>query len=147
MTINYKKNTKFFTQSTQGVVNGYLIPVYNVHENFYPNGAEPKQVYVTAIAPGHIKGPHLHFIRTGCFTCIKGNVGIVLKVESEFQIYKSGEDYDYASILIPVGVPAAIKNLGDCEAIVLNMPFPAWTPDMNDEHTADFSDFNFNSLS
>lgn len=34
-------------------------------------------------------------------------------------------------------------NLGDEDAFVLNMPNPAWTPTMNDEHTADFSSYVF----
>ena len=41
------------------------------------------------------------------------------------------------------GVPAALQNICEEEAFVINMPHPAWTPDMNDEHTADFSDFDF----
>ena len=37
-------------------------------------------------------------------------------------------------------------DLDDDEAYVLNMPSPAWTPTMNDEHTADFSGFDFTVL-
>jgi hypothetical protein len=48
--------------------------------------------------------------------------------------------------MVPKGIPAALQNIGNSDAYVLNMPFPAWTPTMNDEHTADFSDFNFNDL-
>ncbi len=44
-----------------------------------------------------------------------------------------------------MGVPALIQNLGEDDAFVLNMPHPAWRPDMNDEHTADFSDYDFGS--
>ena len=40
-------------------------------------------------------------------------------------------------------MPAALQNLGDDEAYVLNMPNPAWTPMMDDEHVADFSDFDW----
>ena len=92
-----------------------------------------------------MKGPHLHFIRTGFFTCIKGNVRIVLKVGNEYKTFFSGEDHSYLSIEVPTGVPAAIQCLGNEEAYMLNMPNPAWTPEMNDEHHADFSDFDFDS--
>ena len=44
---------------------------------------------------------------------------------------------------MPTGVPAALQNLGQTEAFVLNMPNPAWTPEMKDEYSADFSDFKF----
>ena len=125
-----------------GQQNGYLIPIYNVNDGFFAPGKEPQQVYLTVVAPRACKGPHLHFIRTGFFTCIKGNVRIVVKVEGEYQEYYSGESYEYLSVEVPVGISAVIQNIGDEEAFVLNMPNPAWTPEMKDEHTADFSDFN-----
>jgi hypothetical protein len=68
-------------------------------------------------------------------------VRIVVKVDGQYLIYYSGEMHDYLSVEIPTGIPALIQNVGDEEAFVLNMPNPAWTPTMNDEHTADFSDF------
>jgi hypothetical protein len=146
MKIKQKINKKFLTKSNYGIVNGYLVPIYNIHEQFFPKGEEPQQVYMTAISSKEIKGPHLHFIRTGCFTCIKGNARFVLKTENGYEIVYSGENYEYKSVIVPKGVPAALQNLGEEEALILNMPQPAWTPEMNDEHTADFSDFDFNDF-
>lgn len=137
---------KFVTKGEDGAANGYLVPLYNIHDGFFETGREPQQVYLTTVLPGKVKGPHLHFIRTGFFTCIKGNVRIVLKREDKYETYLSGEDHEYLSVEIPTGVPAAVQCLGDEEAMILNMPNPAWTPDMNDEHSADFSDFDFESL-
>lgn len=134
---------KFVTKGEDGEANGYLVPLYNVHDGFFESGREPQQVYLTTVLPGKVKGPHLHFIRTGFFTCIKGNVRIVLKREDGYETFLSGEDHEYLSVEIPTGVPAAVQCLGDEEAMILNMPNPAWTPDMNDEHSADFSDFDF----
>ena len=136
---------KLPTHNDQGSLNGYLVPIYNVHDGFFAPGREPQQVYLTVVAPWTIKGPHLHYIRTGFFTCIKGNVRIVVKTQEGYREYFSGEMYDYRSVEIPVGVPAAIQNLGDEDAFILNMPNPAWTPDMNDEHTADFGDHDFSA--
>lgn len=133
------------TRDEHGETNGFLVPIYNIHDGFFAEGREPQQVYMTTILPGTIKGPHLHFIRTGFFTCIKGNVRVVLKTEDGYRVFFSGEDHDYLSIEVPTGTPAAVQALGDEEAYLLNMPNPAWTPDMNDEHTADFSDFDFDS--
>ncbi len=144
MEIQAKKNPKYVTKDHENQPNGFLVPIYNIHDGFFPLGEEPKQVYLTVIAPRKIKGPHLHFIRTGCFTCIKGNARFVLKTPDGYQVFYSGEDYEYRSVKVSAGVPAALQNLGDEDAYVLNMPHPAWTPTMNDEHPADFSDFDFN---
>ncbi len=143
MIIQTKTNNKFITKDHTNQLNGFLVPLYNIHDGFFSPGKEPQQVYLTVIAPQQIKGPHLHFIRTGCFTCIKGNARFVLKTADGYQVFYSGEDYEYRSVIVPIGVPASLQNLGDEDAYVLNMPNPAWTPTMNDEYTADFSDFDF----
>ena len=146
MQLKTKTNMKHATRGNDERVNGFLIPLYNIHEGFFPAGEEPKQVYLTVIAPNEIKGPHLHFVRTGCFTCIKGNVRIILKNGSRYLVVFSGESHEFRSVIVPKGVPAALQNIGDHDAYVLNMPTPAWTPEMNDEHTADFSDFDFSAF-
>jgi dTDP-4-dehydrorhamnose 3,5-epimerase len=145
MNITTRVNKKFVTRDHQDNANGFLVPIYNIHDEFFPPGMEPKQVYLTVINPHQIKGPHLHFIRTGCFTCIKGNARFVLKTANGYEVFYSGEDHEFRSVIVPSGVPAALQNLGSQEAYVLNMPTPAWTPTMNDEHTADFSDFDFSA--
>lgn len=139
-TITHKR---FVTKGEDGEANGYLVPLFNINDGFFVAGKEPQQVYLTTVQPGKVKGPHLHFIRTGFFTCIKGNVRVVLKIEGRYEVFFSGEDHQYTSIEIPTGVPAAVQCLGDEEAMILNMPNPAWTPEMNDEHSADFGDFDF----
>lgn len=142
--IKSKKNNKYITKGKNNLPNGYLVPIYNIHENFFESNKEPQQVYLTVINPGEIKGPHLHFIRTGCFTCVKGNVRFILKTEDGYNIFNSGQSFDYLSVIVPTGVPAALQNLSLVEdAYVLNMPNPAWTSEMNDEYDADFSDFDF----
>ena len=146
MTLQIKSNPKFITKDQAGDPNGFLVPIYNVHDKFFSPGKEPQQVYLTVISQGQIKGPHLHFIRTGCFTCIKGNARFVMKTAEGYQSILSGEDHEYRTVIVPTGVPAALQNIGAGEAFVLNMPQPAWTPDMNDEHSADFSDFDFSAF-
>ena len=146
MSLDIKSNPKFVTKNGDGQINGFLVPIYNIHDKFFPLGKEPQQVYLTVISQGQIKGPHLHFIRTGCFTCIKGNARLVLKTAEGYKVIFSGEDHEYRTVIVPTGVPAALQNIGEGEAFVLNMPQPAWTPDMNDEHSADFSDFDFSAF-
>ena len=143
MKISTKKNPQIVTKNSQGSENGFLVPIYNRYDGFIAPGKEPQQVYLTMIAPHQVKGPHLHFIRTGYFTCIKGNTRFVLQVEGKYKVFYSGEQHEYLSVIVPTGVPAALQNIGSEEAFVLNMPNPAWTPEMEDEHTADFSDFDF----
>lgn len=141
MNIRTQKHPKIETKNEDGTPNGYLVPIYNVHDCFFPEGSKPKQVYLTVIDPRQHKGPHLHHIRAGFFTCIRGNIKIVLKMPDGYQELYSGESYDYLSVEVPAGIAALLINSGDVEAFVLNMPAPAWTPDMNDEHAADFSDY------
>ena len=146
MDIKFKVNQKIKTKNSKGIDNGYLIPIYNVNEGFFEEGDEPKQVYLTVVESKEIKGPHLHFKRNGCFTCIKGNARFILKVDNSYKEYFSGEDYQFSSVIVPKGVPAALQNIGNNSAYILNMPSPGWSPEMNDEHTADFSDFDFENF-
>ena len=141
--LKVKENQKFATKDKDGDSNGFLVPIYNINDGFFERGKEPEQVYMTVIYPGHIKGPHLHYIRTGCFTCIKGNARFVIKTKSGYEVVFSGEDHGYKSVIIPTGTAAALQNIGADDAYVMNMPSPAWTPEMNDEHSADFGDFDF----
>jgi len=130
----------FVTKDETGAPNGFLVPIFNIHDGVFPGDEGVQQVYLTTVLPGSRKGPHLHKIRRGWFTCIKGNVRVTVKVNGKYEIYWSGEDNSYRSIEIPTGVPALLENDGTETAFVLNMPSPAWTPEMRDEYTADFSD-------
>lgn len=141
MEIRTQKHPKLVTKHKTGAANGYLVPLYNENDGFFAKGSEPKQVYLTVISPGERKAPHLHYIRAGFFTCIKGDVKIVLKTPEGYKEFYSGENHEYLSVEVPAGVPSLVINAGEGEAFVLNMPAPAWTPEMNDEHDADFSDY------
>ena len=55
MKIKIKKNPKIITKDSQGDTNGFLIPIYNIKDNFFDKGKEPEQVYLTVISPGKIK--------------------------------------------------------------------------------------------
>jgi len=98
----------------------------------------PKQVYLTVCEPGMVKGPHLHKTRWGAFTCVRGNLRLIARVGSEYEEYFSGEDYAYATIEVPPGIPAALQSIGAVPAYILNMPSPAWRPEDRDEHEVVF---------
>ena len=146
MGVKYSKNQKIITYNSSGEENGFLVPIFNENDNFLNNNDYLKQVYLTVVKPNNIKGPHLHYKRNGLFTCIKGNIRIVTKENNEYKLFFSGEDYNYNSILIPKGIPAALQNISDIDAMVINLPSPGWTKEMQDEHSADFSDFDFKKL-
>ncbi len=142
MAVRSKKNPKITTKDRNGRQNGFLIPVFNVHEKFVAAAQHPQQVYVTVVAPGASKGPHLHLKRWGMFTCIKGNVKIVARAAQGYEEHFSGERYEFATIQLPAGVPAALVNVGSEDAYVLNMPAPAWQASDQDEHPASFPDYD-----
>jgi dTDP-4-dehydrorhamnose 3,5-epimerase-like enzyme len=141
MPLRSKKNPKITTKDRNGKPNGFLIPIFNVHDGFVADAQNPKQVYLTVVAPGTTKGPHLHMTRWGMFTCVKGNIKIVIRGGAGYEEHFSGEDHAFATIQLPAGVPAALVNIGDEDAYVLNMPAPAWHVEDQDDHPASFPDY------
>jgi dTDP-4-dehydrorhamnose 3,5-epimerase len=138
-----KKNKKFLTKNLTGKTNGFLVPIINVHDNFVEDEQWPKQVYLTVTSPNEVKGPHLHYKRWGLFTCIKGNIKIVVRIDDKYQEYFSGENYEFQTIQVPAGIPAALVNIGNEDAYILNMPAPSWHPDDLDEWDVSFEGYNF----
>lgn len=143
MTLATREHPKFTTKDAAGEVNGWLVPIVNVHDNFPDPAQWPKQVYVTVVSPGKVKGPHLHMKRWGLFTCIAGNVKIVIKTDGGYEEYFTGVDHQFRTIQVPAGVPAALQNVGDVDAYILNMPSPAWHVDDQDEHPVTFDGYEF----
>jgi dTDP-4-dehydrorhamnose 3,5-epimerase-like enzyme len=121
---------KIQTFDAAGKPNGYLIPIWNFNDDPY---RQPDQVYLTTVAPHSVKGPHLHKKRRGLFCCIRGNVRIVQRFRDNYIELRSGDDIGHQLIHVTAGTPAAIYNDGDEEALVINMPSPAWSADDPDE--------------
>ena len=142
MTLRTHPNLQIITYQNN-IKNGWLLPIYNIHDSFITRLEAPEQVYLTAIDGYAIKGPHLHFKRRGLFTCVYGNIRIIARVNNKYEIYYSGDDHNYQTIEVPRGIPVALQNLENKTALVLNMPCPAWTPEMNDQNKVEFDDFNF----
>lgn len=120
---------KIETKDTEGRPNGWILPIWSVLED--PD-RQPYQVYVTAVALRSRKGPHMHKTRRGMFTVIHGAVTIRVR-------YSDGAYTDYhmgpsgSTVNVSPGEPCALYNYGDTEALVLNMPAPAWSKDDPDE--------------
>lgn len=136
-------HSPIITRNKEGEVNGFLVPIFNVHDDWLAPEQYPQQVYLTVVSPGKVKGPHLHLKRWGLFTCIKGNLKVIVRTETGYAEHLTGEDHHFATIQVPAGVPAALQNIGDGDAYVLNMPAPAWQADNQDEHSVSFEDYEF----
>jgi dTDP-4-dehydrorhamnose 3,5-epimerase len=143
MSLFTQNHPKIITKNKEGNPNGWLVPIFNIHDGLIDVAQHPKQIYLTVIAPLEVKGPHLHLKRWGLFTCIRGNAKIVVRTEKGYEEYLTGEDYEFTSIQVPAGVPAALQNISDEEAYIVNMPSPAWHPDDQDEHPVSFEDYAF----
>jgi mannose-6-phosphate isomerase-like protein (cupin superfamily) len=128
-------HNRILTKGSDGQFNGFLVPIYNVHDGFIPEARQPKQVYLTVCSPGARKGPHLHFKRWGYFTCIRGNARVVARLGDQYVSEYTGEAHAFQTIEVPAGVPAMLENVGDVDAYVINTPAPAWHVDDQDEQT------------
>jgi hypothetical protein len=134
------------TKDPQGKPNGWLLPLWHVDQ-----GPKIDQVYLTTVLPGCQKGPHLHMKRRGLFTCIRGSVLAVWRIDGE---YRDVEMQEGSHFEVLPGVPVAFYNRGismesarktiraglipvapsNQEAWLLNMPSPPWRADDQDEH-------------
>ena len=116
------------TKNAAGEPTGWLRPLWHV------DGGPPiEQVYLTVVAPGATKGPHLHMKRRGLFYCIAGTALVTWRQDGQYHNVTLGPEHARERIEIPPGCPAAISNSGKQEAYVLNMPYPAWRQDDQDE--------------
>ena len=138
-----QKHTWIETKQLEGISNGFLIPIFNIYDEFIPLDNQPKQVYLTVVIPGQVKGPHLHLKRWGYFTCIKGNVKVVARIDGVYEEYCIGEDFDYITVEVPAGIPSALQNIGNNDAYIINTPSPAWHIDDQDDHPVNFEDYTF----
>lgn len=121
--------SRIITRDTEGRENGWLIPVWNSLEA--PN-LRPDQVYVTSVAPGCRKGPHLHMMRRGYFFVVSGIAGARLSADS----------IDYRDFALTPGMLFHVQPGTACafynysartNAVLINMPSPAWSPTQPDE--------------
>lgn len=117
------------TKNASGEPNGWVLPIWNCRESEY----RPDQVYLTAIAPGYSKGPHLHKTRTGYFACISGRVHVTLRNGDQYETYRLGLYNANEPLRVPPGVACELRNVGDKEAVLINMPSPSWSAEEPDE--------------
>ena len=120
---------KIETKGADGRPNGYVLPIWNSRESDY----RPDQVYLTVVLPHRSKGPHLHKKRTGYFSCIQGNVKVILRTDGQYITHWLGPDDANFPLHVPPGTACEIRNSGCVPAFVLNMPSPGWSREDQDE--------------
>ncbi len=138
-----KRCDKIATKDKQGKPNGFLVTIFNPHDGVVAEPDYPKQVYMTVIAPGTVKGPHLHHKRCSLFTCVQGNMVVVIRTAEGYREYESGDDHGYAMIRVPGGTPAALYNPHAVEARVLTLASHAWNKADPDDYPVTFDDYVF----
>lgn len=136
--------TKLETHETKDTgdesVNGSLVVVWRDWDSIIN---EPKMVYITNVAAGKIKGPHLHKKRTSYFVCIKGKVAFVARDnQGNYEEIIASEDNPIL-IQIPKNVASGHINLSDTESSVLVLADVAWKPDDNEMENITFDDYDW----
>ena len=122
-------------------VNGSLTVVWRDWDNLIKN--HPKMVYVNSINPGEIKGPHIHKNRTTYFSCISGNVVLVIQDnDGKFHEVKTDSEKPVL-ITVPNGIAAAIVNPTTKIAKVLVLADIAWRPNDNEMKDVSFDDYDW----
>ena len=127
--------------TTDSHINGELTVIWRDWDNLIKN--HPKMVYVNSVNPGEIKGPHIHKNRTTYFSCILGNVVLVIQDQKgKFHEIKTDSEKPVL-VTVPNGIAAAIVNPSTKIAKVLVLADIAWKPNDNEMLNVDFSDYSF----
>ena len=100
-------------------------------------------VYVNTVNPGEIKGPHIHKNRTTYFSCIHGNVVLVIQ-DNDGKFHEIKADSE-KPVLITVsnGTAAAIVNPTTKIAKVLVLADIAWRPNDDEMKNISFDDYDW----
>ncbi len=122
-------------------VNGSLTVVWRDWDNLIKN--HPKMVYVNSINPGEIKGPHIHKNRTTYFSCISGNVVLIIQ-DNDGKFHEVKADSEKSVLItVPNGIAAAIVNPTTKIAKVLVLADIAWRPNDNEMEDVLFDNYDW----
>ena len=126
---------------TDSHINGELTVIWRDWDNLIKNN--PKMVYVNSVNPGEIKGPHIHKNRTTSFSCIHGNVVLVIQDnDGKFHEIKADSEKPVL-ITVPKGIAAAIVNPTTKIAKVLVLADIAWRSNDNEVKNVSFDDYDW----
>ena len=127
---------------TDSHINGALTVIWRDWDNLIKN--HPKMVYVNSVNPGEIKGPHIHKNRTTSFSCIHGNVVLVIQDDDgKFHEIKADSDKPVL-ITVPNGIAVAIVNPTTEIAKVLVLADIAWRPNDDEMNNISYDNYDWN---
>jgi len=127
---------------TDSHINGELTVIWRDWDNLIKN--HPKMVYVNSVNPGEIKGPHIHKNRTTSFSCIHGNVVLVIQDDDgKFHEIKADSDKPVL-ITVPNGIAVAIVNPTTEIAKVLVLADIAWRPNDDEMNNISYDNYDWN---
>ena len=127
--------------TTDSHINGELTVIWRDWDDLIKN--HPKMVYINSINPGEKKGPHIHKKRTTYFSCIYGNITLVVK-ESDGKLHEVTLDSKKPELAcIPNGIAAALVNTTDYIAKVLVLADIAWKPNDNEMENVSFEEYDW----
>ena len=127
--------------TTDSHINGELTVIWRDWDNLIKN--HPKMVYVNSVNPGEIKGPHIHKNRTTSFSCIHGNVVLIIQ-DNDGKFHEIKADSE-KPVLITVsnGIASAIVNPTAKIAKVLVLADIAWKPNDNEMIDVSFDNYDW----
>lgn len=105
-------------------VNGFLMELYK--------DGEKTVAYLTTIKPGTFKGYHLHKTRQSHYVCLRGRVKITVISNNEQEEYVL-DSAQPKRLLLPTNVYIGLENIGTEEAWLINLPSPAYDPNLTGE--------------
>jgi predicted O-methyltransferase YrrM/uncharacterized RmlC-like cupin family protein len=112
---------------------GSMFPIYRDWDNFH-EGYVPEMVYASTMAPDTEKGPILHRKRREYITAISGEVQMEYYEHGNLhRVPLRNKDGVSKIVTIPPGVPKKLINVDrNSEAVIINLPSPAWRPEDQD---------------
>lgn len=115
---------KVTTYDLEGNENGFLVELFR-HDRFTLS-------YLTCAKPGAFKGYHLHRVRAARYMCVKGTMKIILYVDGKREEHILSAE-NLKRLYIPKNIPTGLENIGTEDAWLVNLPDPAYDPDLKDE--------------
>lgn len=112
------------TSDAGGTPNGFVVELYK--------DGPKTTLYLTAAYPKAFKGFHLHTLRSSHYVCLKGTMKITI-VEGAKKVEHVLDAAQPERLLVPTHVWIGLENVGDEEAWLVNLPDPAYDPDLKGE--------------
>lgn len=123
-TVKVEDAKKVLTYDLSGNENGFLVELFR-EDRFTLS-------YLTCAKPGAFKGYHLHRVRAARYMCVKGTMKIILYVNGVREEHILSAE-NLKRLYIPKNVPTGLENIGTEDAWLVNLPDPAYDPDLKDE--------------